>query len=95
MHIIRINHIEDCFDGSLIKEVEFNELISEKVVFTLGQKGDLKYYRTFERPFFKVIFENGFYLKGVVGNKTARLFLKNKDNLKQFVELIKKEVPME
>lgn len=81
MKITDITHIEDCFDGSFIKEFHFDQPITAAFIQHLGQFGQLTYFPKFARPFFKVIFEGDFYLKGVEGNQTARALLWKDENI--------------
>jgi hypothetical protein len=89
MKILDIKHIEDCFDGSVIQEILFTRPISKEFIFFLGKTGKLHYLDTFARPFFKVITEN-YEFKGVEGNHTIRIILKNKpeESLKAFRTLM-------
>jgi hypothetical protein len=92
MQIIDILHIEDCFDGSYIKEFVFDVAVNEDFILFLGQHGQLSYFKTFARPFYKIIFPSQTYLKGVQGNTTARAMLRNDDDilfLRQIVEQCK------
>ncbi len=75
MKIIKIKDIEDCFDGSYIKELLFDEALSREFIHYLGGKGELEYFPTFARPFFRVTSPGHFKLKGVEGNRTIRIIL--------------------
>jgi hypothetical protein len=72
MKVSAINRIEDCFDGSYIREIVLDEVITEETVRCFRAIGTLDYYPDFARPFFKVT-GAGFSMKGVVGNSTIRL----------------------
>ena len=76
MKIVAINHVEDCFDGSFIKEVVFDEPLSKEFIRHLGRAGDFQYFETFARPFFKVTHGSQYEFKGVEGNLTLRLLVK-------------------
>jgi hypothetical protein len=73
MKIIDIKDLEDCFDGSLIKEFLFNEPVSKDFIKYFGKLGKLEYFPDFARPFYRIDRENKFVIKGVEGNKTARI----------------------
>lgn len=77
MKVVDIKHVEDCFDGSLIKEMLLAEEISKEQIFALGQDGDVQYFPHFAKPFFKVRVKGLFDLKGIEGNKSMRVHLKN------------------
>ena len=88
MNIIKIKEIEDCFDGSFIKEVLFDEVVTRDFINYLGRAGQLEYFPNFARPFYKVEVTKTFIVKGVEGNQTARiiLFRNNIDEAQQLFE---------
>ena len=62
MRVVHVKDIEDCFDGSSIKEFELDEKISKDFIKKLGQGYCLEYFSDFARPFFKIENENKFQL---------------------------------
>lgn len=93
MKVVDIKHVEDCFDGSLIKEMLLAEKISKEQIFALGQDGDVQYFPHFARPFFKIRVQGLFDLKGIEGNQSIRVHLKDPkeyaiDHFSEFVESI-------
>ena len=96
MKILAIRHIEDCFDGSFIKEIVFNAPISKDFIFYLGNAGELEYFSTFARPFFKVVQPEQYEFKGVEGNRSIRMIVKHtpEESLKHFRKLVS-EYPTE
>ncbi len=79
MKIADIRHIEDCFDGSYIHEILFDDDIRPAFIQSLGTEGQLQYHQSFARPFFKAVFKDRFTLKGVEGNRTIRVLSYEKD----------------
>lgn len=77
MYIIEIKNIEDCFDGSNIREVLLTFEVTKALIFALGEEGKLQYFGDFARPFFKIRVEDKYDLKGIEGNNTIRVHLKN------------------
>lgn len=77
MEVVEVKHVEDCFDGSLIKELLLSHEISSELIFALGKKRDVQYFAHFARPFFKIRVPGVFDLKGIEGNRTMRIHLKN------------------
>ena len=75
MRVIGIKHVEDCFDGSSIKELLFDSEITKELVFSIGREGDMQYFEDFARPFFKIRIQSKYDLKGIVGNRTIRVHL--------------------
>ncbi len=92
MKVIEIKHVEDCFDGSLIKELLLSDVISQKHILALGNSGNLQYFDHFARPFFKIRSDDLFDIKGIEGNKTMRIHIKNPEryDLRDFIELLEK-----
>lgn len=91
MEVTEIKHIEDCFDGSLIKELLVKVKISKEQIFALGKDGHLQYFPHFARPFFKIRIPGFYDLKGIEGNNSFRIHLKNptKYSLEDFIEYMK------
>jgi hypothetical protein len=77
MKVVAVTHVEDCFDGSLIKEVLLSDSIRKEFIFILGKNGDVQYFSNFARPFFKIRVKKLFDIKGIEGNKTMRVHIKN------------------
>ena len=91
MKIIEIKDIEDCFDGSFIKELLFNKKVTKEFIHYLGKTGKMNYFPDFARPFYKIICKEKYEIKGVEENKTARLTLYKK-NMKEALEYLKKHI---
>ena len=88
MKIIDTKQLEDCFDGSFIKEILFDEIVTKEFIAHLGKNGILEYYPSFARPFYKIEYKEKFILKGVEGNKTARITL-YEPNMGEILEYVK------
>lgn len=88
MEIIEIKHVEDCFDGSLIKELRISKEITKEFIYAVAGGGDIQYFAHFAKPFFKIRIPNRFDLKGIQGNTTMRIHIKNPDefSLDDFIE---------
>ena len=88
MEIIDIKHIEDCFDGSFIKEIVLGDVIAEEFILYLCKCGRFQYHRDFARPFFQIEKEGMFIMKGVEGNRTLRVIL-YRDSLEEGLEFLR------
>lgn len=88
MQVTDIKHVEDCFDGSMISELRLSKRITKELIFSLGQDGNIQYFSHFARPFFKIRVSGFYDVKGIEGNKTMRVHLKNpsRHSLKTFIE---------
>ena len=76
MKVIASKEIENCFEGSNIRELLFDENISKSFILHFKEKGRLQYFPSFSRPFFKIDVKDKFIIKGVEGFKTSRIILK-------------------
>ena len=83
LQIIDLKEIEDCLDADNQKEIIFNKIITKEDVIELSKNVELEYYN-FTRPLYKIIFKPNFYIKGVVGFDTAKLYFLNNNTLSVF-----------
>jgi len=91
MRVLEVKDVEDCFDGSFIKELLLDEETDKHFIQSLGMIGTLCYFPEFARPFFKVKVPEIAEIKGVQGNQTIRLLLyseKSMEWLNTFVQRI-------
>ena len=90
MKVEEVKHVEDCFDGSLIKELLLSSEISKKLIFALGEDGKVQYFPHFAKPFFKIRVVGKYDLKGIEGNKTMRIHLKypKKYSTNEFIKFL-------
>lgn len=88
MKVLDVKHVEDCFDGSLIKELLLSTEISKEMIYLLGKNGDVQYFPNFAKPFFKIRVNREYDIKGIEGNRSIRIHLKNpkKYSLDKFIE---------
>ena len=79
MKVIEIKELENCFDGSFMREALIDTEITNAIIMYLSEDNELEYHPDFARPFYKVTRKGVFIIKGVEGNKTMRLILNRKD----------------
>ena len=78
MNIKNIKNLEDCYDGSISKEILFDEPVTKDFIYYLGKYGALNYYSTFAKPFYKIKFSEGVLIaKGVEGAYTLKITIKS------------------
>lgn len=87
MKVTGIIDIEDCLDGSFIKEILLDNPVTPGLIHHLGQMGSLQYFPHFPRPFFRVD-GKGIMFKGIEGNNTIRITLFDKERLPELQNLI-------
>jgi len=75
MKVLSVKPREDCFDGSIMKEVLFDRPVTREFILFWSQKGDLSYFPSFARPFFKVEVKGHYFLKGIENNRSISLTL--------------------
>jgi hypothetical protein len=88
MKIIEIRNIENCVGVTNAKEIVFEEPVKYDFIRFLGKEGNLQYFPSFPRPFFKIEVEGKYILKGIEGEKIMKIVLigENETALKSFVE---------
>ena len=74
MKVRALLEVEDCFDNSAIREVLLDEALGEDALWRLASLGQVECRSEFPRPFFRVKCPSGYYLKGVVGAESFRVF---------------------
>ncbi len=78
MKIIKIKELEDCFDGTFMKEALLSENVTKTFIDHLAETGKLEYHASFTRPYFRIDVPGMFIIKGVEGNRSIRLILNRK-----------------
>lgn len=87
--ILDIKDIEDCVDGSYIKEILLDGEVTKDFIQYLGKMGRMQYFPDFTRPFFKISAE-GMALKGVENNKTIQAIIFETQKLEFLKKMINK-----
>lgn len=77
MEILESRKVEDCFDGSAIRELRLASEISRDLILGMGEDGHIQYFEGFARPFFKIRVDGRFDVKGIEGSRTMRVHLKH------------------
>lgn len=91
MKVLRVEDQEDCFDGSIMKIVVFDQPVDKSLIHLMGKNGELAYFPSFARPFFKIEVKGHYYIKGIENNKTISLILYKRnppESLKLFLSHI-------
>ncbi|MBN1348748.1 hypothetical protein JXJ21_05000 [candidate division KSB1 bacterium] len=73
MKVLSATPIEDCFDGSFIKEFKLSQPITLDFITKLGDGNSLEYFPDFPLPFFRIEKKNVYQIKGVESNYTLRI----------------------
>jgi hypothetical protein len=73
MRVVESKKVEDCLDGSMIKDFSMDEPVDQSFIRHLGNDGSLEYFPDFARPFYRVTKDGLYVLKGVEGNKTFQV----------------------
>lgn len=89
MRVIEIKHIEDCVDGSNIREYVLDEKITKGLVDRLSLLAEnVQYFGCLDQPFFKIETPRQFTIKGLVDNLTLRVTLRGCDKVGVEAELL-------
>lgn len=87
--VVNIKDILNCVGDPFIKEITFDSSITKEIIFKLGEDGDLEYLDRLKKPFFKISYPENYLIKGVEGNNSLRIILKDPE-LKNGDIIIKK-----
>jgi hypothetical protein len=89
MRVVEVRHIEDCVDGSSIREYVLDEDITKEFVDRFFKCAEnVQYFGDLERPFFKLETAGRFVVKGVEGNRTLRVTVRGQDKAGVEAELV-------
>ncbi len=80
MKILKITRIKNCFSNNYIKDIDCDTNISKEFITYLHQFGQLRYFN-FQKPYFKLIIENFYFLEGMEDTKTLRITLTQEKSL--------------
>ncbi len=94
MTIVKINKLEDCFDGSYIYKYEFSKIVDERVMNAIAEGGRLQYFPMFSKPFYKIYTREGLQIKGILGEYDLEVTFpitdqfEKKKNFEEFLRLL-------
>jgi len=80
MRVVQVETVEDCFDGSFIKEISLSEAISVEFIKKMGEGNSLEYFPDFPRPFFRIEKKNFYQIKGVLKSRSIRVIFNRQCN---------------
>lgn len=72
-HVVAIRDLEDCFDGSLVREYEVDEPLSEDAMRGLASGCHLQYFADLPRPYFRIRKPSAWVIQGVLGEPLLRV----------------------
>ncbi len=75
MKVVEIKILEDCFDGTSMREILLDQPITSDFIKYFEHIARLQYFPDFARPFFKADNKEHFSVKGIEGNCTLRAVL--------------------
>lgn len=71
--VVAIRQIEECLDGTTIKEFDLDTPLDEPLMRQIVEDGKLRYYPEFPRPYFRIDRIDGAVIQGVFGTSTLRI----------------------
>ncbi|MBN1942469.1 MAG: hypothetical protein JW849_04155 [Phycisphaerae bacterium] len=72
---MRIEKVEDCFDGSTVYEYILDGPWTRESIARLDALGTLEYFPEFSKPFFRLVGSLGYQVKGIEGENHCRVIL--------------------
>jgi hypothetical protein len=79
LKVTSIVTVDDCVDTSITREVRFDSPLTAEAIRSLSRFGDLRYHRSFTRPFFHLVVDDRVHIKGIEGNSHCLLILDRDD----------------
>lgn len=73
MHIVDAVKLEDCFDGSAVYRYLFASAWTRENILALRRFGEVQYFPSFPRPYFRVQSPQGLIAQGVEGESSCRV----------------------
>jgi hypothetical protein len=70
--VLAIERLEDCFDGSFVRQYRLDAPVTEELMRAVAQGGDLHYFPDFPRPYFRIRRASEWVIQGVIGNDAFR-----------------------
>jgi len=71
--VIAVRKVEECLDGTTIKEFDLDAPLTEAVMRQIVEDGKLRYYPDFPRPYFRIDRTDAAVIQGVIGTCTLRI----------------------
>ena len=65
--VIAIRKVEECLDGTTIKEFELAAPMTESTMRRIAEEGKLKFFPDFPRPYFRIDRSGAYIIQGVIG----------------------------
>ncbi len=75
--VVNTKDILNCVGDPFIKEITLDSPITKEIIFKLGEGGELEYLDRLKKPFFKISYSENYLIKGVEGNNSLRVILKD------------------
>jgi len=79
MTIVRVEKVEDCFDGSSVYRYWLDRTWTREDILGLQALGELEYFADFPRPFFRLHCPDGMQAKGVEGEDNCQAVFPSRD----------------
>ena len=89
MKIIEYKKVEDCLEGTNVRDILLNSDVTKELIDYLGNYGKALFYSELPKPMYKIIFKGKFTLKGVCGYSIIRVMLPMGESDSSLIELEK------
>ena len=71
--VIAVRQVEECLDGTLIKELDLDVPLTEAIMRRIAEGGKLTFHPNFPRPYFRIDRSGAYIVQGVLGTCTLRV----------------------
>ncbi len=88
MKVINYKKVEDCLEGTNVRDLLLDEPINKEFIHKIGQLGKLFFYEEIEKPYFKLIVRGKYTIKGSESNNSLRVMLPENAEFEMIKEII-------
>lgn len=97
MHIVEVVKLEDCFDGSAVYRYLLASAWTRENILALRHLGEVQYFSSFPRPYFRLRSAQGLIAQGVEGESSCRATFprRNKEEIRRTWNDALEAIPVE
>jgi len=71
--VLEVTLLETCLDSSTVKELAIDSPLTPAIMHAAAERGTLRYYPHFPKPYFRIERAHHYVVQGVIGNRTLRV----------------------
>lgn len=87
IEIVRVDELQDCFDGSYSRNVTLNIRINEEILTKLCNKYESVYLKDLPKPFYRISINDRYILKGFQNESVIEVNFRGAYNIDELIIL--------